>query len=106
MSTSPSDPVRNELNETRSRLGLVKEQHEEWEFDTQVRQHNHVGLVRRFRSYHLRDLMADIVFNWWQIHSLLLNMAKEGKLAPQIEAAKEKMAEKKAKANSGNVMDE
>jgi hypothetical protein len=33
-------------------------------------------------------------------------MAKEGKLAPQIEAAKEKMAEKKAKANSGNVMDE
>jgi hypothetical protein len=64
MSTSPSDPVRNELNETRSRLGLVKEQHEEWEFDTQVRQHNHVGLVRRFRSYHLRDLMADIVFNW------------------------------------------
>ncbi|GAA5908154.1 hypothetical protein JCM5296_000519 [Sporobolomyces johnsonii] len=71
--------------ELRERLQAIEDKMKDWEVENSLRRHNYIGLV----------------------HALLVELAKQDKLAPQIADAKEKMqkrlAERRAK---GEAMDE
>ncbi|KAM0751694.1 hypothetical protein T439DRAFT_300694 [Meredithblackwellia eburnea MCA 4105] len=74
--------VVEQLEDAKDRLAKVQEQFKEWDFDNALRRHNFIGLI----------------------HGLLHEMAKQKKLEPQIEAAKEemkrKLADQKAKGKT------
>lgn len=74
--------VEEQLGEAKERLARVQAQFKEWEFDNALRRHNFIGLI----------------------HGLLLELAKQKKLKPQIKVAKEimkqKIADKKAKGKT------
>ncbi|MEI4867098.1 hypothetical protein, partial [Klebsiella pneumoniae] len=71
--------------DVKERVDNIRERMKDWETENALRRHNYIGLI----------------------HGLLVELAKQDKLAPQIEAAKQKMkdriAEKRAK---GEMMDE
>ncbi|KAL8291772.1 hypothetical protein RQP46_002030 [Phenoliferia psychrophenolica] len=78
----PDALLESQLDDVKDRLARVQAQFKEWEFDNALRRHNYIGLI----------------------HGLVLELAKQKKLAPQIEVAKaemkRKLAEKKSKGKT------
>ncbi|BGP42169.1 hypothetical protein JCM10449v2_006174 [Rhodotorula kratochvilovae] len=71
--------------EAEEKLAGIEERLRDWEVENTLRRHNYIGLV----------------------HALLHESAKQGQLAPQIAAAKEKMKERVAeKKRRGEAMEE
>lgn len=89
-----------------------------------LRRHNYIGLVRPSnpkpsiplpcpspargsRTPRRQSMLTARAYMCAQVHGLLVELAKQGKLSPQIEAAKQKMKERIAeKRAKGEMMDE
>ncbi|GAA5863671.1 hypothetical protein JCM3774_001209 [Rhodotorula dairenensis] len=82
---SASGEEQAERVDVQDRLASIDERMKDWETENMLRRHNYIGLI----------------------HGLLVELAKQGKLSPQIEAAKQKMKERVAeKRAKGEMMDE
>ncbi|KAJ8293052.1 Ubiquitin carboxyl-terminal hydrolase isozyme L5 [Rhodotorula toruloides] len=80
-----SGEVQAELVDVRDKLQGIEERLKDWEVENTLRRHNYIGLV----------------------HALLVESAKQDKLKPQIDEAKQKMKQKiEEKRRKGEMMDE
>ncbi|BGP26553.1 ubiquitin carboxyl-terminal hydrolase L5 [Rhodotorula toruloides] len=80
-----SGDVQAQLVDVRDKLQTIEERLKDWEVENALRRHNYIGLV----------------------HALLVESAKQDKLRPQIEEAKQKMKQKiEEKRRKGEMMDE
>ncbi|BGP18535.1 hypothetical protein JCM10213_002952 [Rhodosporidiobolus nylandii] len=71
-STAGDEGAAAQLVEVKERLTGIEERLKDWEVENTLRRHNYIGLT----------------------HVLLVELAKQGQLQPQIEAAKQKMKER------------
>ncbi|GAA6000734.1 ubiquitin carboxyl-terminal hydrolase [Rhodotorula paludigena] len=84
--TEGDEARQAEAFDAREKLDAIDERLKDWETENTLRRHNYIGLV----------------------HALLTELAKQGKLAPQIAEAKEKMKQRIAerRAKGEEVMEE
>lgn len=116
-SAVPDEWVAAQIDELKHKQARFVEQDRIWATEHALRQHNYVGMVSRAWLHRvgrrggrwLTDLCS-LPSLFSQVHAVLLQLAKQGKLAGQVDVAKQEMqrkvAERKAKGQPIEVDDE